>query len=129
LQEAALHSLAGMPDGDAPCHGDLHPRNILMTPRGPVIIDWIDATRGNPLADLARSLLLLAQTTRSCASPPRDSVARRFLAGYQRRYFQLRPAGREQLAAWRPIVAAARLSENIPQERDWLLSLLQASLP
>ena len=52
LRQAALRSLGQMPDGDRLCHGDFHPGNILMTAHGPIIIDWPDATRGNPMQTL-----------------------------------------------------------------------------
>jgi thiamine kinase-like enzyme len=58
LQSKTLAALETMPDGDQVCHGDFHPGNILMTPQGEIIIDWIDASRGNPLADLARTTVL-----------------------------------------------------------------------
>jgi thiamine kinase-like enzyme len=32
--------------GTAPCHGDFHPENVLLTPRGPVVIDRDSATVG-----------------------------------------------------------------------------------
>ncbi len=41
------------------CHGDFHPGNIVMSPRGPMIVDWFDACRGDAAADIARSSLLL----------------------------------------------------------------------
>ncbi len=41
---------------------------------------------------------------------------------YLRRYFALRPAGRVEYGRWLPIVAAARLSENIPELEAWLLA-------
>lgn len=44
-----------MPDGNQLCHGDFWGGNILMSPRGEVIIDWNRACYGNPLADLART--------------------------------------------------------------------------
>jgi len=44
-QQARRH-LAALPDGNALCHGDLHPGNVLLTERGPVIIDCSAATRG-----------------------------------------------------------------------------------
>jgi aminoglycoside phosphotransferase (APT) family kinase protein len=52
-KEAARRCLAELPDGTALCHGDFHPGNVLITPRGPVIIDWETATRGHPLGDVA----------------------------------------------------------------------------
>jgi aminoglycoside phosphotransferase (APT) family kinase protein len=41
------------------CHGDLHPANVLVTPGGPIVIDWFDASRGDPRLDVARTSLLL----------------------------------------------------------------------
>ncbi len=34
-------------------HLDLHPRNVLMTSRGPVVIDWANAANGPGEADVA----------------------------------------------------------------------------
>lgn len=131
MQEAGLKALDKMPDGDRLCHGDFHPDNILMTAQGPVIIDWIDATRGNPLADVARTLLLL-----SLGAPPPGTSARWLLdaarhwfhTAYLKRYFQLRPSDQRQLTAWQPVIAAARLSENIPEEQGRLVALVKAGL-
>ena len=47
------------PDGDRLCHGDFHPMNILGDVSQPVIIDWPDARRGDPAADVCRSYLLM----------------------------------------------------------------------
>lgn len=52
VKDVVLNTLAGLPDGDRLCHGDFHPGNILLTADRAVIIDWIDASRGNPLADV-----------------------------------------------------------------------------
>lgn len=127
LRKAALEALAGLPSGNAVCHGDFHPGNVLLSSRGPVIIDWVDATRGHPLADVARTCLLL-----SVGSPPSARagrlafVARRwFHALYLRRYLALRPASGDELAAWRLPVAAARLSEGIPEEQEQVLAIVE----
>ena len=58
LRARILAALETLPDGEQLCHGDFHPGNVLATPQGEVIIDWVDATRGNPLADLARSSII-----------------------------------------------------------------------
>ena len=131
-KEVVLKALKQLPEGSAVCHGDFHPDNIIMSSRGPVIIDWQDASLGNPLADVARTSLLF-QTSEV---PP--FIAGRWLINwgralfystYLKRYLQLRPASREQIAAWQLPVAAARLDENIPPEEEKrLLAFVEAKL-
>src|ERR1700691_2517308 len=41
-------------------HLDLHPINVLLSPRGPVVIDWEGAGRGPAEADLAICWVLVA---------------------------------------------------------------------
>jgi len=40
-------------------HLDLHPLNVLMAPRGPVVIDWANASRGDPAVDVAITWALM----------------------------------------------------------------------
>lgn len=54
VQQTALQTLETLPIGNQICPGDFHPDNVLITDKGP-IIDWIDATCGYPLADVAQS--------------------------------------------------------------------------
>ncbi|MFF5981328.1 phosphotransferase [Streptomyces olindensis] len=42
-------------------HLDLHPENVILTPDGPRVIDWSDATEGDPGLDWAASAVILAQ--------------------------------------------------------------------
>lgn len=128
VRRAILATLDKLPDDDCLCHGDFHPDNVLLTARGPIIIDWTDATRGSPLADVARTSLLL----RVGALPPGPSalwllrVGRRwFHLAYLKRYFQLRPGDPRQLSAWQPVIAAARLKEKIPGEQEQLFALIK----
>lgn len=130
LQRAALRAVDTMPEGDRLCHGDFWPGNILMSSRGPVIIDWSCATRGNPLADVARSsVLLLGGLASPLVSRAHQAHIRQVHRIYLQRYFQLRPEGQEQCQAWHLIVAAARLSENVPGVQTWLLATVAAGLP
>jgi uncharacterized protein (TIGR02172 family) len=126
LKEATLKALREMPDGDRLCHGDFHPYNVLMSPRGPVVIDWNNASIGNPMADVALSALILSGVEMLEASY-RASVAR-FHRAYLERYFQLRPEDEQQLVVWQPIVAAVRLNENIPGLQEWLLTQIKTGL-
>ena len=41
-------------------HFDLHPDNVLMSPTGPVVIDWTNGHGGDPASDVAMTWLILA---------------------------------------------------------------------
>lgn len=126
LKEATLKALDEMPEGDRLCHGDFHPYNVLMSPRGPIVIDWNNAHIGNPLEDVARSTLILSGF--SVTHPSYRPIIDQFNHAYLERYFQLRPGDPEQLVAWQPIVAAVRLSDNIPELQEWLLEQTRTGL-
>jgi Ser/Thr protein kinase RdoA (MazF antagonist) len=129
-QTVALAALASMPEGAQLCHGDLHPANILMTAQGDVIIDWMDASRGNPLADVARTTIIILGEAQShqLPHPLMRMLARVFHQAYLRAYVRLRSQERsdamlwEEYSYWLPIVASARLSENIPELEEWLIA-------
>jgi len=46
--------------GDAILHLDLHPLNVILSPDGPVVIDWTNARRGPAGVDLALTWIVLA---------------------------------------------------------------------
>jgi len=119
---AALKALESMPDGDRLCHGDFHPGNILLSQPEPVVIDWIDAAIGSPLADVARTSILALGMAATQPTKIANFGIRILHDVYLRRYFQLRPGGWDEYCRWLPIVAAARLSENIAGWESWLLA-------
>lgn len=129
LQRQALEALDELPDGDRLCHGDFHPGNILITSQGEVIIDWIDATGGNPLADLARTTILARGAVACQMKGLQKPMVSLFHAIYIRQYFKLRPGGETEYQQWLPLVAAARLSENIQELEGWLLQQAKNGFP
>jgi Ser/Thr protein kinase RdoA (MazF antagonist) len=46
--------------GDRILHLDLHPGNVMLTSRGPVVIDWSNAQAGQPGADVAMAYVIMA---------------------------------------------------------------------
>jgi uncharacterized protein (TIGR02172 family) len=125
-RDAALRALDALPDGDALCHGDYHAGNVLLSARGPLVIDWENAARGDPLFDVARALLLLDAGYLHASTAPGQALLRAAVwalrTRYLRRYCQLRPVDSTRLAAWRLPVAAARLCEEIGEEEAYLLA-------
>jgi len=128
LREAVLAELAGLPEGLAVCHGDFHPDNVLISDRGPVVIDWPTATAGRAEGDVARTLLLL-EVGEPLPGTPRRRLIEFLRHSYRRHYLdsylRLRPTSREAIAAWRRPVAAARIDEGIPGELDRLLGIVR----
>lgn len=45
--------------GDRVLHLDLHPDNVILTPRGPYVIDWRCAAAGDPACDVAMTVCIL----------------------------------------------------------------------
>lgn len=61
-----LHEIPGpqwldpfVADGDRLVHLDLHPLNVILSPKGPVVIDWSNAARGAGAADVALTWLVM----------------------------------------------------------------------
>ena len=108
----ALGELEKLADGEALCHGDFHPDNILFTEGGVSIIDWSGASRGDPIGDVACTCHLIQNASLPPWTPRYMhlllTISRRLLhATYLKRYFELRPGGRDQIAAWLPVLAKA----------------------
>ncbi len=126
---AALTALNQLPDGGQLCHGDYHPDNVLMSPTGPIILDWSEATCGNPLADVANTSLIFR-----LGAPPPGGMSRLLIgparavadATYMRGYLKRAPALRAELAAWHLPIAVARLGAGIPEEKQRLLAQIEA---
>jgi aminoglycoside phosphotransferase (APT) family kinase protein len=57
---AAPVGLHAAGDGDRLLHLDLHPDNVLLSPSGPVVIDWTNARRGDPALDVALTWVIAA---------------------------------------------------------------------
>ncbi|HEX6542479.1 MAG TPA: aminoglycoside phosphotransferase family protein [Ktedonobacterales bacterium] len=124
----ALRAVRTLPDDDALCHGDLTTDNVLLTPQGPVVIDWSEATHGDPAADVARSLIHLAVAHKYYLSPPRRPLAQRthawLAAAYSRHYQRLRPDSAGRIRYWLLPVAVARLGRGAPISQQFLLTLI-----
>ncbi len=130
LAHFARDTLEGLPDGDSLCHGDFTPANILMAGEMPVVIDWTAATRGDPVADVARTWL----TLRLGEVPPGTSTALRLLAlvgrklltsSYIRSYRRRRPLDMSLVSRWEIPIAAGRLADGIEEEAAALVGLLE----
>lgn len=124
----ALRAVTTLPDDDRLCHGDLTTDNILLAPGGPVVIDWSEAARGDPAADVARSLMHLMVAHKYYLSAPRRPVAQcahtLLSAAYRSHYQRLRPETAARVRAWLLPVAVARLGRGAPISQQFLLRII-----
>ncbi|MEA2406113.1 MAG: hypothetical protein QOE69_232 [Thermoleophilaceae bacterium] len=115
----ALELLPERNAGPRLCHGDLHPSNVIMSRDGPVLVDWFDASRGDPIADVARSsLTLLAHGGATPSHLPGADLhtltvlTQAYLSTLQDR-LDFAPA---LFSRWQAVNAVARLAEHVAHE-------------
>ncbi|MBL3671503.1 aminoglycoside phosphotransferase family protein [Streptomyces sp. M2CJ-2] len=98
---------------DRVLHLDLHLGNVLLTRRGPVVIDWRNAGAGDPAADVAMTMVTIG-----CAEIPglAARLGRGLLVNSVRKGCWTDPAGRIRE------VAEAKLADPYltPAEAAWL---------
>lgn len=115
-RDEARRLLARLPDGEAVCHGDFHPANIILTGRGPVILDWFDAATGDVTADFVRSSLLMRppfdRSSWLAGSTPEllDQIHSHYITELVRRG----SLDAQAFGSWEVVTAVARMSEPVP---------------
>jgi aminoglycoside phosphotransferase (APT) family kinase protein len=112
----ALGFLPPQPGTPRLCHGDLHPSNVILGRDGPVIVDWFDASRGDPIADAARSLLLSDAASIPEHLPGADRATLETLTdAYLSRLREYLEIDDDLLARWQAVSAVARVAEGVPR--------------
>ena len=133
-KERIIEYLGVLPDGNALCHGDYHPDNLLLQGRTPFVLDWMTATRGNPLADVARTVILLKWAQPGPGTPllartMLGAIRQRFCQHYLTHYRGLTGARMDEIDRWELPVLAARLMEWIPKsEKKLFVSIIAEKL-
>lgn len=112
--------------GGALLHLDLHPDNVILSPRGPVVIDWESARRGAVDAAVALTWVIMATS-----EIPFGGLKGRVFSALRWTLVQafLHHAGRDGAARYLPAVAEVRLNDrNIrPSEQQAIRALLRTS--
>lgn len=129
LAERGKRALASLPQGDRLLHGDFHPANIILSSRGPIVIDWPNATRGDPAADVARTLLMMRLGELPPGSPwlimRLEKLGRGILRSrYVSTYRKASAVDMALVERWMVPVAIARFAEGIEPEYPKLFKLL-----
>jgi uncharacterized protein (TIGR02172 family) len=132
-RDAILQCLEELLTGNRVCHGDFHPDNVMVGEKR-WIIDWTDGMIGNPAGDVARTLLLLRYGTLPDAAPDHvkeqlQGMRERIGDVYVKHYLTHSNLRFEEIDQWLLPIAAARLTDWIPEEeKEQLTSVIRERL-
>jgi hypothetical protein len=112
-----LGALKKMSDMDHVLNWNFIPTLVIVTMDEPMALRWDQVCRGPYLADVARSIVLLRMANTDV-----------FAENYGYEYLKICGRTPEELDVWIGIVAADKLVDGVPEERDRLRSLVQRSL-
>jgi len=103
---AALKKLGEMPDGDWALHWNYTPEDMISTKDGPVIFNWGEAMRGDIMADVARTAMLLERwEPRPEEREQADMVRDRIYHDYIIEYLKISGRWEDELEAWKELLA------------------------
>lgn len=123
-----------LPNDDILCHGDLHPDNILISKDKVIVIDWMTATKGNPLSDIASTSIMFKYGVvpeemtylQKCIV---RHIRHRFLQQYLKRYIKITGEKLKEIEKWEVPMAAARLVVGIPaREKEQLKNFINKKM-
>lgn len=104
----------GLPDGDRIFHGDLHPGNVLAHQNQWLVVDWSNAHRATPAADVACSVLAMGY--RGLRDGPnaahQHDLRVRAADMYLARYASLRPGTLDDLTVWTTAIGTVLLDRE-----------------
>ncbi len=132
-RKAVQDVLNGLPAGGALCHNDFYPNNIIVSPQGPIVIDWAIGTRGNPWADYARTWLIskmwLGGLKETETPEHLQRMWQRFWDTFFHRYDELQPSNPKDLVHWQIVAATASLAwDRNVASADQRVSFVKAAL-
>lgn len=128
-----LEYLHRLPDALRLCHGNLHTSNFIVSKSKHYVVNWENAYIGHPASDVARTVLMLQvpydhDDIPSILKPLFSMVLQSYASSYMKMYTSMTQISKKDIEAWMLPVAAARLSENRPHEREWLIAFIKDEL-
>ncbi|SDK04487.1 phosphotransferase family protein [Sediminibacillus albus] len=112
-KDSLLKKLNSMTFEKRLCHGDFHLYNLIMND-DVSIIDWVDSSSGDIRADVYRTYLLYLHSSVELAEM------------YLRIYCEKSGLSKGEVLQWAPIIAGARLSENMsPDNAEFLINIVK----
>ncbi|ACL04269.1 aminoglycoside phosphotransferase [Desulfatibacillum aliphaticivorans] len=127
--------LDGLPDGNAICHMDFHPSNIMLTDDGGYsVIDWAEAVKGCPEADAAMTSFMLANAeTAPGNSFVMEIIISIFRKGFEKQYRKhiqsMMGFSVDGFEKWTLLLGVFRMAMwKLDSEREFLTNLIRENL-
>jgi len=135
-KETVISKLEALPEKRVLCHGDPNPGNILVAKDGrPVIIDWMNASIGNPEADIAEYIIMFRYAVLPSDLPSQvidffDLNREKFIKIFMDEYTKLTGITYNEIEPWIIPIAARKLSADAisEDEKNDLLIAIRKSL-
>ncbi len=116
-REEVLQRIDKLPDGNALCHGDFHPGNILISNGHTVVIDFMNLCHGDFLYDVARTVFLVEYTP-----VPMELDHREVILGFKKiladLYLMQMNVTREMIQDYLSVIIMVRKGECPNEELD-----------
>lgn len=114
-----LEILRDLPDDNVLCHMDYHTDNVFYDGASINVIDWMTAGRGSPLADIARTIVILRYAVLPFQNPIFKIFIKlfreRLIKEYMNFYFSKSSLKKDNLEKWIKVIAASRINERLPE--------------
>lgn len=126
-KKAVINILDRLPTNNKICHGDPNPNNIIMSNGNLIMIDWNDATSGNPETDLAEYIIMIKYAVLPSDTPQNivslfNSIRERIIEVFMDEYALLTGVTYQEVDPWIVPIAARKLSaDGISDEEKRLL--------
>ncbi|WP_042163347.1 phosphotransferase [Paenibacillus gorillae] len=125
-----IEHLKGLPFKKQVCHGDPNPGNIMVRGDHAVLIDWMNASTGNPEADLAEYIIMIRYAilpphTPSSAVARFDSLREHIIEVFCEEYRRLSGNSLDEVEDWIMPVAARKLCADAIGEEEKALLLAE----
>ena len=132
-KKAVIGILDSLPIKSQICHGDPNPNNILMSNGNPVMIDWNDATNGNPETDIAEYIVMIKFAILPPNTPQNvvrlfDSIRGTIIKVFMDEYTLLTGTTYDEVDPWIVPIAARKLSADAISEEEKQLLLNEIRL-
>lgn len=128
LTDPVLDYLKTLPAGTAVCHGEFHPKNILVGAAKTVVIDWTNAYKGQPAGDvvLAQLRMLSPYVAKNFSGDSSTFMAAKkaIYNIYINEYTRLTGITEDDLEQWILPCAAAQMHPVKTVHSEWLLKII-----